>query len=363
VKEKENLMKQILLFLMSISLIPAVFADINIPDNNSHFLQIAQESKLPATQKLPTNDVNDSSLVVIDDMAKLGVLVIDKSKNLVDIGWEDRRKLWDVGKERIVKEIIAIGSKYDVNLSGYKGEVLVGTKEGGGDLQGSEGVVIVYQVLPNEWCEIVSFPDQPKLPIVKFKSGKVIMSLKQMTVKYSPNTECLMNGRVFSYMDQKWVPKEISSMKPVSDTNDQTSLTGDSQQFIEDYLTLTLWIINRGQISSTGFHESGVKLLERHKLMDAKITGKGVHLPKGCQVVLTGGSVGWAMQFGEKWYDPLPLFIDQHQRGDFPAIEVHKGNIEPTDQTSPFKIKVSEGLEVKVDGHVFVMKGGKWIPL
>ena len=104
---------------------------------------------LTISQGAIAREQSDKTSKTIDDIAKLGVLAIDKSMNLVGIGWEDR----------IVKEIVPIGSKYYVTLTNYQGRILVDTKQGGGNLLG--GIPIVYVELPDEWTEIASFPDLP----------------------------------------------------------------------------------------------------------------------------------------------------------------------------------------------------------
>ncbi len=113
---------------------------------------------LTISQSAIAREQSDKTSKTIDGIAKLGILAIDKSMNFVGIGWEDRANR-AVGEDRIVKEIVSIGSKYHVTLTDYQGRILVGTKQGGGNLLGV--IRIVYLELPDEWTEIASFPDLP----------------------------------------------------------------------------------------------------------------------------------------------------------------------------------------------------------
>ncbi|MFH1673210.1 MAG: hypothetical protein ABIF87_07280 [Pseudomonadota bacterium] len=217
------------------------------------FLLLAWVS-LTICQTATAREQSDKTFRTVDDIAKLGVLVIDKSMNLVGVDWEDRGK-WDVGENRIVKEIVAIGSKYGVNLTNYKGKILVGTRQGGGNLLG--GAPLVYLELPDDWTEIVSFPDLPKLPVVKFKSGRVMLLLKQMVVKYSPETQCMINGKIFSRVDDKWAVKETSKLSDTQSPTPQPSIrsqkinvTGKWYGEAQDGISLTLTIVSDGNKTS-----------------------------------------------------------------------------------------------------------------
>ena len=44
-------MKQVIFFIVCVSLIPAAFADVNTPNANAQLLQAAKDSNLPAVQK------------------------------------------------------------------------------------------------------------------------------------------------------------------------------------------------------------------------------------------------------------------------------------------------------------------------
>lgn len=146
-------------------------------------------------------------------------------------------------------------------------------------------------------------------------------------------------------------PSGTTSTKPVLPTEtDLTSVTN----IISDYLTLTVWVVNR-QGMSPEVWKTGRAILDKHGFEGAK--GKGsVAVPESFQMVLA--SSGFALKFGAAWVDPLPVFIDR--RGDFPPIQVRNGSVSPIDDKIRFWIDIGDGTEVMVDGVGYIYRNGQW---
>lgn len=65
-------------------------------------------------------------------------------------------------------------------------------------------------ILPDEWTILLSISQKPvpTWPIVECRKGRLTMNLLDpMTVVISNGTECMVDGRVFSHSEGKWLPK------------------------------------------------------------------------------------------------------------------------------------------------------------
>lgn len=137
---------------------------------------------------------------VINDSAMLKLIVLDLAENLVGIGWSDRERE-GAGRDKLMKEAKKISSKYGFDAT--KGLRLDVTEVGGsaaGDIQG-------YVVLPNMWLEVVGFKNSARLPVTKFKSGRIIMSFKDLKIFFGEKTECLVDGKEYVYQSGSWFQK------------------------------------------------------------------------------------------------------------------------------------------------------------
>lgn len=144
------------------------------------------------------------------------------------------------------------------------------------------------------------------------------------------------------------------------DESEQTIQPRSANDDLSDYLTLTLCLLNRGQVRSAELRTVALALLQKHGLSDARLTSAW-EVPEewraqGFESILT--SFGMALHFGATWIDVLPLLIDQ--RGDFPAISIRSGSVSLRERPS-VGIQIREGTEAQVAGAAYVYRKGEWI--
>jgi hypothetical protein len=161
------------------------------------------ESK-PASVKttVRANPASAKISELINDSALLKLSLIDLAKNVLGVGENIRQELgFD---QKLTKIIEKISAKYKMDLT-TGGIYLVGIEKMGGIYQ--KGVALVHVSPPTWWSEIVRFEKPGSLPIVKFKSGRIVLDINSMSVSFSDQTECMINGNEYIYLEGKWVQK------------------------------------------------------------------------------------------------------------------------------------------------------------
>ena len=109
-------MKQVIFFIVCVSLIPAAFADVNTPNANAQLLQAAKDSNLPTVKtekkedKFPLSDaINHDNTEKVKELIAKGYNVNTRE----DANWTPLMWAARAGNKEIVELLIAKGA--DVN--------------------------------------------------------------------------------------------------------------------------------------------------------------------------------------------------------------------------------------------------------
>ena len=165
--------------------------------------QIKSDTAIPT----PVTAVQAPARVVeiINDSAMLKLLVFDLSQNLLGIGWTDRER-GGIGRDKLINNAKKISAKYGFDVTKVNLRTDVYGPVGGSTFDFE--MPQVYITVSDTWFEIVHFKNSERLPIVKFKSGKITLILNKLKVYFADGTECMVDGEEYMYRDGNWLQKK-----------------------------------------------------------------------------------------------------------------------------------------------------------
>ena len=147
----------------------------------------------------------------ITNSALVKIILLDLQFNIVGINWKDRDSR-GVGESVLINNLKLLFSKYSISkekiLKGIgvsiDSTILNGAMQG--QWKGDEERAYAIISLPDSWQEVLHLNDCGSLPETKFKSGRIILSIRKgyVSVNFDNGTRCQIKGVDYVYSDFRW---------------------------------------------------------------------------------------------------------------------------------------------------------------
>jgi hypothetical protein len=162
------------------------------------FLEGAEPASTPTSPASRTQVANPSTLIT--NAATLKLLVLELAQNrLTGVGWEGRAKNDWATREQFLAKATRIATPYGIDLKKAR---MNAANDVISQVRGQESAVDYF--VAGTWTDPVEFLDASRLPSVKFRSGKIEMSLKSLSVQFADGTECMVGEKVYVFVRGQW---------------------------------------------------------------------------------------------------------------------------------------------------------------